>query len=177
MAQTGTAEIRINKRTVRIGHEVYPLANISRLQTVQLHYGKKKSTFQPVKEMAAVLVFAIAAAVAVTMSGIPQAEQIMRWIVIVTALCVAYLLIVFVHRMLRRPIYSLAIETAGTQFTLLSSHDLGTVRMIEREVVNAIENPPNYEKVFQVGDIILGDKIGRDKISQSGYGNTMNARA
>ena len=36
MAKEHVGEIRISKRVVRIGHEVYPLANISRVQTLRV---------------------------------------------------------------------------------------------------------------------------------------------
>lgn len=173
MANTITTEIRINKRTVRIGHEVYSLANISRMQTVRLGYTKKQSLFKPVKDMIGALFFVVVASVILTASGVDKAQQIKEWIYLLGALYVVYLLILLIYRLFRRPIYVLLIETAGTQFTLLGSYDQGTVRMIENEVVDAIENPPVEEKILHVGDVILGDKIGR-QIRQDGFGNVMN---
>jgi len=40
MAGKRLGEIRINKRTVQIGHQVYPLANISRVQSGRLTRGR-----------------------------------------------------------------------------------------------------------------------------------------
>jgi hypothetical protein len=174
MARTGTAEIRLNRRTIRIGHEVYPLANISRVQTVQIRY--KKNVFQPIRGLIIALFAAVVLGAVVTAAEVEQADQIVGAIVALAALRVVYLLGVLIYRLLRRPIYSLAIETAGTQFTLLSSHDQGTIHMIENEVVNAIENPPESERVLHVGDVFVGDKVsGNKNIQSGGVGNTINA--
>ncbi|WP_351234429.1 hypothetical protein [Streptomyces sp. NPDC002133] len=89
-------EIRISKRTVQIGHEVYPLANISR--------------------------------------------------------------------------------PAGTQYTALSGTAYDEIERIKSEIVGAIEDPPQQERIVQVrGDLVMGDKIGRGKYQQSGSGNHINA--
>lgn len=48
MAKKRVGEIRISKRIVQIGHEVYPLANISRVQTLRLVPGGKHATYRMV---------------------------------------------------------------------------------------------------------------------------------
>ncbi|WP_433436793.1 hypothetical protein [Nonomuraea sp. CA-141351] len=47
MAKQRVGEIRISKRVVKIGHEVYPLANISRAQTLRLVPAGKQATRTP----------------------------------------------------------------------------------------------------------------------------------
>lgn len=172
MARTGTAEIRINTRTLRIGHEVYPLANISRVRTVKLTY--RKTALTTVGNIVLALLVGAVVAVVVTQSGVTEAEQAGTVVLALVALRLVYLMIVLVRRLLRRPVYSLIIETAGTQFTALSSHDRRAIHDIADVVVDAIENQPEHERVIHVGDVIFGDKIGGHQINQGGTGNTMN---
>lgn len=175
MARTGTAEIRINRRTLRIGHEVYPLANISRVQTVRLTY--RKTPGQAVAGIAvALLVGAVAAAVTAAAAGSGAgAEQAGAVVLALVALRVAYLVIVLIRRLLRRPVFSLLIETSGTQFTALASHDRRTVHEIADLVVGAIENPPGHEIVRHVHNVF--NRVEGNQFNQSGSGNTLNVNS
>lgn len=87
----------------------------------------------------------------------------------------AYLLLVLFYRLrIRRSRYALVIETAGTQCTALSGTDRDEIHRIEDEIVNAIEDPPDHERIVHVGgDLVIGDKVGRDKYQQSGTDNRM----
>lgn len=173
MAKKGTAEIRINRRTLRIAHEVYPLANISRVRSVQIVY--RKTAWHALGSIVVTLVVVAVGWSLLRATGPTDSEELAQLLLVIAGLYLTYLLAVLVHRLLRRPIFSLMIETAGTQFTLLSSHELSTIRLIEDAVVDAIENPPEQERILHVGDVIVGDKFGGSKIQQSGIGNTFNA--
>ncbi|MEO3855356.1 DUF6232 family protein [Acrocarpospora sp. B8E8] len=184
MGKQHVGEIRISKRVVRIGHEVYPLANISRVQSLRLVWGGRLATFYPLKGIAVAL--AVVGAVAGVAFGVlpgldvdagynleEAAAQFAMAAVVVGGLRVAYLLVVLVYRLLfRRPRYALTIETAGTQFTALSGTDRDEIHRIKGEIVDAIEDPPTQERIVQVrGDLVMGDKVGRDKYEQSGAGS------
>jgi Family of unknown function (DUF6232) len=91
-------------------------------------------------------------------------EELARQIATVGAVLfgirVAYLLLLFLYRLLfRRKRFALLVETAGTQYTALSGTDWAEVHRIERKIVGAIENPPVREQIVQLhGDLVMGDQ-------------------
>jgi hypothetical protein len=181
MSKEQVGEIRINKRTVRIGHEVYSLANISRVQTLRLVWGGKRAWFYPLRQIA-VLVLVVGAIVAAAVVVAPNldlqtdvdveetARQVAIGAVVLGGFWIVCLLIVLFYRLFfRQPLYALVIETAGTQYTALSGTDRNEIHRIEGVIVAAIEDPPSQEQiVFVNGDVVRGDKIGRDKFSLAG---------
>ena len=76
-----------------------------------------------------------------------------------------YLLFVLFYRLLiRRPRFTLVIETAGTQYAALSGTDHNEIHRIKGEIVSAIEDPPAHERIVQVsGDLVIGEKVGGNK--------------
>jgi len=186
MAKDQVGEIRISKRTARIGHQVYPLANISRVQTLRLVWGGKLATFYPLRQIT-VLLLVVGAIVGAAVGVVPKldlktdfdvekaARQVAVGVVVLAGLRIAYLLFVLFYRLLiRQPRYALVIETAGTQYTALTGTDRDEIRRIEGEIVAAIEDPPSHERVVHVsGDVVFGDKVGRDQYQQVGTGNRM----
>ncbi|MEW9533855.1 DUF6232 family protein [Microbispora sp. NPDC049125] len=188
MAKEKVGEIRISKRIVRIGHEVYPLANISRVQTLRVVWGGKLATFYPLREIA-VLVLVVGAIYAAAVAVLPEldiradfdvegmAQQFATIAAALAGVRTAWLMAVLLYRLLiRRPRYALVVETAGTQYTALSGTDRAEIHRIEGEIVDAIEDPPSHERIVQIsGDLVMGDKVGRDKHQQSGIGNTMTS--
>lgn len=167
MANERVGEIWINTRTVRIGHQVYPLANISRVQTVRVVWAGRSSTFYPIKEITVLVVlFAALASAAVALLpkiGIVEertARQVAMVVAVLFGVRVAYLVGLFLYRLLfRRKRYALLVETAGTQYTALSGTDRAEVHRIEGEIVGAIENPPVREYSVQIhGDMVLGNQ-------------------
>ncbi|MFD4673234.1 DUF6232 family protein [Lentzea sp. NPDC058450] len=177
MARDKVAEIRINPRTVRIGHQVYPLANISRVQTLEVRWGGRKATSYPPKETAVLLLLFGLVAVAIQV-GVPALglggrqliTDLMMGAMVLFGVRIAYLVLAFLYRVLfRRKHYALLLETAGTQYTALSGTDLPELRRIEAEIVGAIEKPPTREHVVEVhGDLVLGNQT-----KQTGSGSRM----
>ncbi|MCF3135069.1 DUF6232 family protein [Streptomyces olivochromogenes] len=177
MAKRRVGEIRIAKRVVTIGHQTYPLANISRVQTLRVVWRGKLATFYPLREIV-LLLPAVAALVLV----LPQVDLRFDYVETVRriadaaaaliAVRVAYLVCVLLYRLLiRRTRYALLIETAGTQYTALSGTDHGEIHRIQAEIVAAIEDPPSTERILHVrGDLVMGDKVGRDKNVQNRAG-------
>ncbi|MFI6921837.1 DUF6232 family protein [Nonomuraea spiralis] len=186
MAKEHIGEIRISKRTVRIGHEVYPLANISRVQTLRLVWSGKYATLYPLRQIA-VLVLLVGAVVVAARMVLPRldldadldieeaARQFAMGVFILGGIRLAYLLFVLFYRLLvRRTRYALVIETAGTQYTALSGTDNHEIHRIKGEIVGAIEDPPSGDRIIQVhGDLVAGDKVGGDQYKQGGRDNRM----
>jgi hypothetical protein len=167
MARQQVGEIRINPRTVRIGHQVYPLANISRVQTVQVTWAGKRATSYPAKKLAVwVVLYAVVAGVILV--GVPALDvgddemttQLLIGASALFGLRIGYLLLLLIYRLLRSKHYALLLETAGTQYAALSGSDQGELHRIEREIVGAIERPPTQERVVHLhGDLVVGDQF------------------
>lgn len=181
MAKERVGHIVISKRVVQIGHEVYPLANISRVQTLRVRWGGKYATFYPLRQIIAIVIAAgvtVAAAVLIPPELPPSAdsdiEQMARQFAavlsVVAGVVVAYWLVVLLYRLfIRRRHYALVIETAGTQYTALSGTDHAEIHRIRNIIVEAIENPPAQATSVQVhGDVVMGDQR-----KQVGSGNRM----
>lgn len=169
MADQQVGEIVISKRVVKIGHQTYPLDNISRVQTLRVVWAGKRATSYPLKRIAVIVVLVglIVGAASALVPGLgldSDAEQAVRVaagvIIALAAIRVLWLLILLFYRLLfRRPRYALVIETAGTQFTALSGTDRGEVHRIEHAIVQAIENPPQVPINLRVGgDLVMGDQ-------------------
>lgn len=148
------AEIRINTRTVRIGHQVYSLANISDVRTVPVGYAGKYGTYYPLREIAVLLV--AAAALALALDG--AAEVVL---VTVAAARVAYLLGVLVHRRyVRREWSTLVIETAGVRYPVLSGTDPGQLDVFAGLIMRAVEDPPSTERILRSrGEVVVGQPV------------------
>lgn len=87
------------------------------------------------------------------------------------------MLISFLYHLFRRRQYALIIETAGAQYTALTGPDVTEIDRIMGEIVSAIEDPPDSERILQVsGDIVFGDKVDGSKYEQAGSGNRMIIR-
>jgi hypothetical protein len=188
MAKRQVGEIRISKRVVQLGSQVYPLANISRVQTVRLVWGGKRATFYPLKKLItiAVVVTAVVGAALVVAPNLDldtdidvegvAGQEIATLVAAIGGMWAAYLLLLFGYRLLfRRQWYALIIEASGTQYTALSGTDPNEIERLKGEIVGAIENPPSVERVVHVsGDVVFGDKVsGGVQNKQSGTDNRM----
>jgi hypothetical protein len=181
MAKKRVGHIIISRRIVQIGHEAYPLANISRVQILQIRWAGRLATLQPLRPITSLLVL-IAAAVLIpprlpsdaepdVVETVRQAAEI---VVPVAAIGVAALLAVLLYRVfLRRKRYALMIETAGTQYSALMGTDLDEIQRIKSIIVDAIEDPPFEAVHVDVrGDVVMGDKADT-QYKQNGNGNRM----
>ncbi len=166
MPQDRVGEIRISKRLLRIGNQAYPLANIGRVQTLRIEWGRRIATF---REFVGLLLVISVIVFVLPALGFGNSTSVLTLTVIVIAG------IVVLSRLLNRQRrFVLFIETTGAQTTALAGKAEREIREIEQAVVAAIENPPAQEQVLRVsGDIVMGDKIGRDKYQQDGSKNSI----
>ncbi len=75
MTKEKLGEIRINRRTLRIGHQVYPLANISRVQTLREAWRGRRATWYPIWQIAVVGLLNLANRAALA-TGITPADDL-----------------------------------------------------------------------------------------------------
>jgi hypothetical protein len=178
MANKKVGELLISKRVVKIGHQVYPLANISRVQTLRLVPSGKDATFYPLQQIV-ILLLLLAGVIVAPLVVLPELdlapgfdleETARQFAMIATAVAgirMAYLLFVLFYRLLiRKKRYALVIETAGTQTTALSGTDSSEIHRIKDRIVAAIEDPPMVPQRIEInGDFVMGDQhkqSGRD---------------
>ncbi|MEV0791917.1 DUF6232 family protein [Kribbella sp. NPDC050459] len=185
MAKEQLGVIQISKRIIRIGHQDYPLANISRVQTLRIRYGGRLATLAPLRGLIVVVLVALVliAALAVLPTLDLNADfdvdtvatDIAGIISALAALRIIYLLLVLFYRLfIRKQRYALILETAGTQYTALSGTDPHEITRIKNVIVDAIENPPESVRNVSInGDVVVGNKAGRDQYLQGGSGNSM----
>lgn len=165
MSQDSVGEIRINRRLLRIGDQIYPLANIARVQTLWIEW-------QPKTSPAGGILLGIAV-IAYILSWLGFDLPVSNTLVVIAGIVgvIWFGISDAIARPKRR--FLLVIETNGAQTAVLASTVEPEIRKLEHAVVNAIENPPSQEQVLKVsGDIVFGDKIDRDKILQHGSGNS-----
>lgn len=182
MAKEEIGAIVVSPRLLRIAHQAYPLANISRVQTLRLRWSGKDATAHPLREVAGLVVFValVGAAVAGVLPELrlggdveELVERFAAVLAVVVAVRVVYLLAVVVRRMFRRQQYVLVIETAGTQVTALTSTDRDEIFAIERQVVGYIEDPPKDERVIKVKNVYNGHRIGKGAHVGGGLGDVV----
>jgi hypothetical protein len=152
MADKQLGEVLISRRTVRIGHQVYPLASISRVEVLRVVWGGKLATSYPLREI--VILALVAGAIAVEDPG----RQLVLGAAVLAGARIAWLLCMLGHRLLRRPLYTLVIEAAGTRYTVLSSTMPAEIDRLKWEIINAIDNPSAHRIVPLSGNVVFGDR-------------------
>jgi hypothetical protein len=145
------AEIRIGTRTVRIGHQVYSLGNISNVRTVPVGYAGKRTTYYPLREIVVLAVAALGVAVAFDGPAVVV-------LVAAAAARVVYLAGVLAHRKLvRRDWYMLVIEAAGTGYPVLSGTDPNELDVFAGLIMRAVADPPEVERAVRSrSDMVVG---------------------
>lgn len=170
MTQRRVGEIQINSRILRIGDQVYPVPNISRIQVIQRIWRGKQTTYYPLRELTIHLVI-IGVIVAQLLD-----VALFVWVMAALALRAAYLLGLVLYRAyIRQTIQFLMIETAGKQVAALYGKDREEICRVRDEIVQVIDNPPETTRVIELhGDVVFGDKHAGDLYQQFGDDSTMN---
>lgn len=174
MNQDRVDEIRISKHLLRIAHQTYPLANIARVQAVWLEWSRKLATFQEVIGFLLLLL---------VLGFIPQilgrsAAGLSGLFWLAAAVAVGVVLFRLVNKRRR---FVLAVETSGGQSAVLTAKNDTELRMLEHEILAAIEDPPIEPRSIHLhnveyGDTVFGDKIAGNSYQQGGSGNVMNVK-
>ncbi len=164
MSQDNVGTITISRRLLEVGGQVYPLANISRIQNLRVEWSRKVTTGRQIG------VFGLA--LALVYFGLPELIGSQEATSLVVLLIIGALAVIVYRTVSRQKRHVLVIETSGGQSTALASKRREEIDRLQYEITEAIENPPSQERVIQLsGDVVMGDKVGRDKYEQSGIGN------
>lgn len=153
----GVLELR--DRTLRINNQVYPLANIARIQSL---------LWQPPKWRYAVRTLQAAAALGIVVLFFQITQPFNDWttpmfVTLLISTAVGLLIILALPEK-----YVFALETNGAQLCLLYSVDPSAVDRLVDLVVRTIENPPTEPVVYSITNFTT---IGGDQINQSGSGS------
>ena len=189
MTKKHVGEIRISHRILKIGYQDYPLANISRVQMIEVTYAGRLAKWRPIVRIVTLIVLGaalVAGASVVRQKNLDSNAHLAsnaRTAALVVAGIVGALVVwqlaVLIYRLaFRKTPYALILETSGTQYAALSGTDRDQVLWVKNAIVDAIENPPWQEQVIHVGgDLVVGDKIGghsfRGNVGTSGAGSPL----
>jgi Family of unknown function (DUF6232) len=125
--------VRISRRVLWIGGDAYPLQNVARAATIRGKFGSRISDQPRVLGcLLPLLFFALVMLSTVMWWGHWYALAIAPWALIVLAL---------VARAMKKPVYSLVIETSGSSCTVLTSTNKDYLDRIVWEIMSAIDNP------------------------------------
>jgi hypothetical protein len=125
--------IRVNHRVLWVADEAYPLQNIARARTAKLVPKRAGAVVRSVVAVVLWVALAVAGRPALTAARVPRATRD----VVLVAVCAIWMVVV----VLRRPLYALVIETAGTPFTAVVSPDRDLISRLVHSIMDAIDNP------------------------------------
>ena len=160
-SRPGERDVYVTPRTIRIGYEVYPLHNISRVSVHTVEWAERP----PAKEVVPPLVVLGIAVLLIiaTASSRSAANSSQGLFVFAAAVALLWLLVVMARKRFRT---ALVIESSGGQATALVGRSAESVHHLESIVLAAIEEPPTQTQHFHIGDIVRGDKIQGNKYQQ-----------
>jgi hypothetical protein len=165
---SGTARIVLSQRMLKIGSESYALANIARIRIVNVPKPPRAGRGSlKVSLGSGIAVAVVGFIVAAVIGGV--VGNIVAWIGLLGAIAAG----VYAYRMTRVPYYvkyALVLESTGDPKVGLLASERHELAEIKEHIEEAIENPLDAEKVYTVGNMILGDQynqIGDFNIAKS----------
>ncbi len=152
----GQANYTLSKRSLKLGHETYFLANIARIRIVDVPKppNAEKGNLR-LAIFSAGVVFAITAAIA-NSSGSSAIGSI--------GFIAAIALGIWIYVKTKVPYsvrYALILETTGEPKVGLLSSNRDTLEYVRDSIAKAIEEPLENEKVYTVENVILGDQYNQ----------------
>lgn len=160
----GTAQVVLNTRTLRIGHQTYQLQNLARVQTLLLakpHDAGKGS--KGLAWLAGLGTFIVVGVILAAAAG----SGVLGTLGLLLGLAVG----IGVYVLTKQPyvpMYALMLETTGNPVTALVSPDPQELERTSAAIVNAIEHPPSSELRLQVANVVLGDQYNQNGVTNVG---------
>lgn len=166
MERTPVHQINVRPRMMRVGHQFYPLAQISRVQNIRFDV---KNPFSGAHVLLALIAAALFVGGVVAAASTSRASGSSGAVGILSVLALVGLVAVLVHGSTAKTrYYAVMIETSGSQSTQLASTVEYEITTLTHAVVGAIENPPTSERVIQLGDNVF---VNNSPGTQIGNGN------
>lgn len=167
MGKKQGVEVRIKKRTLTVGGQIYLLHNLARVQSWKRVPDKGKIAYRVVRPALVALFALVGVNILLSLGGGQSAGMgsfnMLAGLVIVGVTAARY-----AAGVLRKPEYLLLLESTGYPIGVLSSTHKNTIDNLAAEIADAIENPPQTTRVIQLGDVVLGDQINQSGDSPIG---------
>jgi Family of unknown function (DUF6232) len=155
----GTARIAISQQMLKIGGASYSLANIARIRIVNLP--------KPPRNGRGNLKVTLGSGIGVAIVGFILAAvighgfgNVVAWLGILAAVATA----VYAYRATRvryHVKYALMLETTGDPKVGLLAADREALEEAKAHIEDAIDRPLDAEKVYTIGNVILGDQYNQ----------------
>ncbi|MFG2042958.1 DUF6232 family protein [Dactylosporangium sp. NPDC048998] len=162
--KTETIEVGVRQRVLWIGAEAYPLQNIARVSTAEVVYRKGAAVARFVGYTLFWILLGIVALVALFVTGVLQTDEQTELAITVAGGVVGLLILVrlvaLLSLLLRRGLWALIIETAGTSHRAVISADKRLITTLVREIVTAI-NDPSATFSHTITNIVMGDQYNQ----------------
>jgi hypothetical protein len=164
--QFETIDVRISRRTLWIGSQIYPLQNVARIRSFEEVRDRGGLTWAFAKGAARTLGAALALLIVVTyVASTPTGPQLV--VVGGAVVLLGWQTYQFVVDMSRANLHILVIESASAAYTAIGSPNRATIADLADKIAEAIENP-TLDYAVKI-DVVQGDQF-----NQVGTGNTMN---
>lgn len=158
-------EVRISRRTMRVGSKVYPLAHVTRVEPLEIVPRRGRILTAYGREAGAWLGLGLLGLMVLTCAGDavpPLAVTVFELVVLAALVAVTVRL---VRRLTMRTLYMLRIATSGSPHEIVASWDRDQIFTLMDQVVAAIDDPDvsyavHIDHIDITGDTIFGDKNG-----------------
>jgi hypothetical protein len=165
----GTENVAINTRTLRIGGQVYQLRNLARVQIVRAP--EPADAGKGSKGLAWLAGIGVLFLVSIVGFSVSQSAGIAPLSLFsgIAAGLVTYI----ATKKKYPPRYALVLETTGNPVTALVSPDYQQLRNLSDIIVQAIEDPPESERVVHVQNVLFDNRVDQvgDRFTVGGTGN------
>lgn len=162
--KTETIEVGVHQRVLWIGAEAYPLRNIARVSTADVVHRKGAAVARFIGYSLFWVVLGVIALVVLFVTGVLQTDDQSDLAIKVAGGLVGLLilirLVVLLSLLLRRGLWALIIETAGTSHRAVISADKHLINTLVREIVTAI-NDPSASFSHTINNIVTGDQYNQ----------------
>lgn len=167
-SQYETVDVRISRRTLWIGDQVYPLPNVTRIRSFEEVRDRGRLTWAFAKDAARTIVaglalLSLAVCAAPTQTWLPPVVGAGAVVVL------AWQTYEFVKDVSRASFFVLVIETASAAYTAVASPNRATIAELTDKIAEAIENPA-------VDYAVKIDVVQGDQFNIGGSQNTVNYR-
>lgn len=157
-------KIRISQRILWVEQQAYPLAQVTRVQPIELRSNRRRMVLTYGGKAAATIVIAVVGLMFLGSFGQAISPTISMVFGIVMLVILVAHTVRLVRRLTRSHLYILSVASAGRPHAAVVSTNKELVHDLSTRVIDAIDNP-NAEFEIRVDhvEILHGDKVGGDK--------------
>ncbi len=160
--QKQTVDVKINRHTLTIADQVYLLRSIARVQCLMLKPARIRLSVRTAGQTIGILVLVVILNGVASMANGGEPFLALRIFNVVVLFAIVVATLFRLKRSVFRPrLYALLLETTGVARCLLASRARSEIENLVDEIADAVENPPESQKVFRVENVVLGDQINQ----------------